>query len=247
MPFMGLGVHILIALLFAVHAVRTRQQLYWLLILFSFPLLGSVVYFFAIYLPDSRLEYGARKAVAVAARSLDPGRELREALAAFDYTPTAQNQMRLAKAQLEAGDASAATATYEACLNGAFSADPDIRLGAARASLACGRLPAAIGHLEFIKKANVGSRAEEVALLYAQALGASGRKDDAKTAFEDALARFGSFAVRAEYAIWAASAGEMQVASHLRTELQGMMKHWNRHTRDINSTLIRRLNAAFGA
>jgi hypothetical protein len=247
MPFMGLGVHILIALLFAVHAVRTRQQLYWLLILYSFPLLGSVVYFFAIYLPDSRLEYGARKAVAVAARSLDPGRELREAQAAFDYTPTAQNQMRLAKAQLEAGAASAAAATYEACLNGAFSADLEIRLGAARASLTCGRVREAIGHLEFIMKANAGFQAEEVALLYAQALGASGRKDDAKTAFEDALARFGSFAVRAEYAIWAASAGEMQVASHLRTELQGMMKHWNRHTRDINSTLIRRLNAAFGA
>jgi hypothetical protein len=247
MPFMGLGVHVLVALLFAVHAVRTRQQLYWLLILFSFPLLGSAVYFFAIYLPNSRLEYGARKAVSVAARSLDPGRELREAQAAFDFTPTAQNQMRLAKAQLEAGDASAAAVTYEACLSGAFSADPDIRLGAARASLACGRVREAIGHLELIMKVTAGFRAEEVVLLYAQALGASGRKDDAKTTFEDALARFGSFAVRAEYAIWAASAGETHVASRLRTELQDMMKHWNRHTRDMNSALIRRLNAAFGA
>ena len=96
MPFAGLGLHILVALFFAVHAVRSGQQMYWLIILFSFPLLGSLVYFLAIYLPDSRLQHGARKVVASAAKALDPTRELREARAAFDYTPTAQNQMRLA-------------------------------------------------------------------------------------------------------------------------------------------------------
>jgi hypothetical protein len=44
MPIVGLGLHLLIALFFAVHAVRSGQQLFWLFILFSFPLLGSVVY-----------------------------------------------------------------------------------------------------------------------------------------------------------------------------------------------------------
>jgi hypothetical protein len=79
----------LIALFFAVHAMRTRQQMYWLLILFSFPMLGSIVYFFGIYLPNSRLEHGARKTIAAVAKSLNPERELREARAAFDFTPTA--------------------------------------------------------------------------------------------------------------------------------------------------------------
>ena len=52
MPFLGLGLHILVALFFAVHAVRTGRQMYWLLILFSFPLLGSLVYFAAVFLPQ---------------------------------------------------------------------------------------------------------------------------------------------------------------------------------------------------
>src|SRR4051812_9437863 len=89
MPVLGLGLHVLVALYFAVHALRNGQQMYWLFVLFSFPLLGSVVYFLVIYLPGSKLEYGARKVVAVAAKTLDPTRELREARAAFDYTPTA--------------------------------------------------------------------------------------------------------------------------------------------------------------
>ena len=47
MPLIGLGLHFLIAIFFAIHAVRNRRQLYWLLILFSFPLLGSLAYFVA--------------------------------------------------------------------------------------------------------------------------------------------------------------------------------------------------------
>ena len=58
MPFLGLGLHVIVALFFAIHAMRSGQQMYWLIILFSFPLLGSVVYFVAIYLPSSRLEAG---------------------------------------------------------------------------------------------------------------------------------------------------------------------------------------------
>ena len=55
MPIFGLGLHILIALFFAVHAMRHGKQMYWLIILFSFPLLGSVVYFVVEYLPASRM------------------------------------------------------------------------------------------------------------------------------------------------------------------------------------------------
>lgn len=43
MPIIGLGLHVLIAIYFAAHAVRTGQDKYWLWILFAFPLLGSLV------------------------------------------------------------------------------------------------------------------------------------------------------------------------------------------------------------
>lgn len=74
MPFIGLGLHGLVALFFAVHALRSGQQTCWLSIPFSFPLLGSIVYVLTIYLPDSRMERGARRAVRGAAMVLDPTR-----------------------------------------------------------------------------------------------------------------------------------------------------------------------------
>lgn len=244
MTIFGIGLHVLVALFFAVHVIRSGQQMYWLLILFSFPLLGSIVYFLAIYLPNFRLDHGARKAVAAAARSLDPTRALREARAAFDYTPTAQNQMRLAAAQLDAGAAADAAASYEACLQGAFAADPEIRYGAARATLACGRAQAAVDHLRQIRAREPNFRAEQVSLLLAQALAAAGRADEARAEFESALARHGSFGARAEFAIWAASSGEGALARQLYAELEQTMERWNRHTRAINQDLLRRLQGA---
>jgi len=245
MPFIGVGLHILIAIFFAIHAIRSRQQMYWLLILFSFPLLGSVVYFFGIYLPNSRLQHGARKAAAVAAKTLDPTRDLREAQAAFDFTPTAQNQMRLAAAQLEAGEAADAAQTYEACLQGAFANDLDIRQGAARANIACGKAAEAVAHLEFIRRTDRNYRPDQTSVLLAQALAAAGRHEEARAEFESAVNRFGSFEARAEFAIWAANQREYQLAHRLQNELQKTMDHWNRHTHSMNQPLIRRLNAAF--
>ena len=244
MPFLGIGLHVLVALYFAVHAIRSGQQIYWLLILFSFPLLGSIVYFFAIYMPNSKLEFGAKKVVAVAAKTLDPTRELREARNAFEYTPTAQNQMRLAFALLEAGNAEEAATNYEACLKGPFASDLEIKYCAARALIESGRHATAISHLEEVHSKDSNFRPAQISLLLAQALAGAGRNADATVEFESAMQRFGSFEIQAEYAIWAYSNGDKTTAQKLQANLDQTMKRWNRHTRDIHQSLVRRLNAA---
>jgi len=245
MPFVGLGLHVLVALFFAVHVVRTGQQTYWLFILFSFPLLGSIVYFVAIYLPNSRLERGARKVVRHAVKALDPTRELRDARAAFEYTPTAQNQMRLAAALLEAGVADESADTYEACLTGPFASDLDIRFGAARACVEARRFTDAVQHCNRIRSSNDAYRPEPVALLRARALAGAGRTPEAREEFESALQRFGSFESRAEFAIWAAQSGDKGTATRLQAEIEQATRRWNRHNRELNAALMRRLQDAF--
>jgi hypothetical protein len=244
MPFVGLGLHLLVALFFAIHAIRSGQQMYWLIILFSFPLLGSAAYFLAVYLPNSRLERGARKAVAGAVRALDPARELREARAAFEYTPTAQNQMRLARALLESGAAEEAAVNYEACLKGPFAADREIKFCAARAFVESGRPARAVAHLEEIRAADAGFRADQLSLLLARALAGAGQEPAAKAEFESALQRFGSFEAHAEYAIWALGTGDHPTAVRLQAEIDAITQRWNRHTRELNLPLLRRFDAA---
>jgi len=244
MPFAGLGLHVIVAVLCAIHAMRTRQQMYWLFILFAFPLLGSVVYFFAIYLPNSRLERGALKAVSAAVKAIDPTREVREARAAFEDTPTAQNQMRLAAALLGVGDAHAAAQAYQTCLRGPFASDPEIRFGAGLAFVECQRHADALQYLTLLRQDRPDYRAEEVALLLARALAGAGRAADARQEFESAVAQFGTYQAKAEYAIWAYAVGELTTANALHTELDKIASRWNPITRELNEPVARRLAAA---
>lgn len=243
MPFAGLGLHVVLALICAVHAVRTRQNSYWLFILFAFPLLGSVAYFFGVYLPHSRLERGALKVVSAAVRAIDPQREVREARLAYDEAPTAQNSMRLAAALLDVGDASAA-AQYAQCLQGPFANDPEIRLGAARALVDCTRYAEALQHLDMLRRERPEFRAEAVLLLTARSLAGCGRSAEARAEFEAAVAQFGTYEAKAEYAIWAYGVGDTVAAQGLQTELDKISARWNSLTRELNEPVMRRLGAA---
>ncbi len=96
MRIFGISLYVIIALFFAVHAVRSQQNMYWLLILFLFPGLGSAVYFFVIYLPSLRQSRGARAATRAISQLVDPNRAVREARTDFDRAPTVAHRMRLA-------------------------------------------------------------------------------------------------------------------------------------------------------
>jgi hypothetical protein len=244
MPFAGLGLHVVIAIFCAIHVVRTRQQLYWLFILFAFPLLGSMVYLFAVYLPNSRLERGAMKAVSAAAKAIDPTREVRDARAAFDEAPTAQNQMRLAAALLDIGQAEQAAQQYEACLRGPFATDADIRLGAGRAFVECQRFAEALRHLEPLRRERPDFRPEAVSLLIARSLAGTSRAAEARAEFESAIARHGTYEAMAEYAIWAYAIGDASTADRLVAELDKIASRWNSLTRELNAPTQRRLAAA---
>lgn len=246
MPYIGVGLHILVAIFFAVHAIRHRRELYWLMILFAFPMLGSIVYFFAIYLPDSRLQHGARKATVAALKALDPGKELREAQQVFELTPSAQNQMRLAAAYLEAGDAQQAAQHYEACLRGPFANEREMLYGAARARLQNAQADAALQLLERLGQHHPDYRQEAVGLLLAQAYAQTGQAARAREMFQAITQRFGSVEAYVEYAIWAYENGDTASAQAQEAELERMQKHWEKHHFAMHKSLLKRLDEARG-
>jgi hypothetical protein len=244
MPIFGLGLHIFIAIFFAIHAIRTGRELYWLVILFMFPLLGSIVYFAAVFLPQSRLQHGARKAGAVIQKTIDPGRALREAQQAFDLTPTAHNQMRLAAALFDAGMIAQAVEQYDACLRGPFAADGEIGMSAARAKLANKQPQEAIGILATLRAKQPSFRPGQVGLLLASAYAAAGRQEEAGAEYELMAERFGSIEARAELALWAIAQGERALAERELAELAHARKHMSKYTRSLHLDLFRRLDTA---
>ncbi|MCC8393524.1 tetratricopeptide repeat protein [Paraburkholderia sp. MMS20-SJTR3] len=250
MSYFGIGLHVLVAIYFAIHAVRTNQGMYWLFILFVFPLLGSVVYLFAVYLPSLRHSRGARAATQAISQFVDPNRALREARADFDRAPTVQHRLRLGDALLAAGNPREALEQFQAAANGPFATDPALLLGLARSQFAIGDYPAANTTLEKLFSVNPQERNQgEPALLYARTLAAL-NAPGTRAAFEQALTCANDVAPRCLFADWLAAQADAEDRRHagsLYAEIVQDAKHWPRHAREHNREWLQRAQAALAS
>lgn len=247
MPFLGIGFHVLIALYFAVHAIRTGQNLFWLMILFAFPLLGSIVYLFAIYLPELRGSAGAQRARRAIRSAVAPGQALREARGAFEQTPTVAARLRLADALYANGELAAALEHYREAAQGPFASDAAILFGLARALLASGEAAEAKTTLDKLFEVDPSQRAN-ASLLYARALAETSAPDaETRAAFEAALGPAKDAEARCRYADWLAAredAADREKAQALYREIIKDSAFWHRHAHAINREWLARAKAA---
>lgn len=236
MPFVAV-VHFAIAAFFAVHAVRTGRPMTWLFVLFAFPMLGSIVYLFAVYLPAFGNTRSGMKAARAVQTLIDPKRELREALAEFDRTPTAYNRARLAAALLVQGRGDEAIAHYEQAASGPYASDFAFLKGLANAQVGQGRHADAVATLTRLFGAHPHERAGALALLHAQALAGAG-DPGARAAFEAVVAADDSTEAKCKYGLFLIAQGELGAA---RDALEAVLRDAQRghmHSRELNRDWI---------
>lgn len=241
MPFLGLGLHLLFAIYFAVHAVRTHQGLYWVFILIMFPGLGSLVYFLAVWLPEARHSRAARRAGSAVRRILDPGRELREAQEAMRAVPSTGNRARLGEALLAAGRGSEAVPQFEAAARGLYADDPELQAKLAHALLEAGRPADARAKLDALIARHPGFRSPAAHLVYARAVAALGEQAQAREEFEVLVDSFPGLEARARYAGLLLDWGDGDRARALATETLAAARRLPRHTREAEREWIARL------
>lgn len=236
-----LGLHIVVALFFAVHAVRSGQDRYWLFILFVFPLLGSVVYAIAIWLPELRYSHGGRQLVQGARRLLDPARELRAAQEAFDTAATTDNRARLADALVEAGRPAEAVPHYRDALRGIHADDPDTQVRLAKALLESGQAGEARQLLDGLIQRRPDFRSPAGHLIYARAVAEEGDRAKARNEFDTLIGYFSGFEARARYAEVLDGWGEGEAAMRLREESLQQARRLPAHSRRMNREWLKRL------
>lgn len=238
MPIVAGFLHFAIAIFFAVHAVRNGRQNYWLFVLFAFPLLGSIVYFIAEYLPTLRHTHGGRKAVRLMQGIVDPNRELRQATIEFDRTPTAFNEARLARAHLARGDVERSIELYRHCTTGPYASDPSFLKGLAVALFEGGQQAESAQTLERLFSAQPDQQRGDLALLYAEALSATGRPE-ADEVFDRVIAADGSIEARFKHGEHLLKRGRQAQARASFEHVLADARRGSRHSRDMNSEWIR--------
>ena len=90
MPVLA-ALEILIKVYFGIHVVKTGRDRYWLWIIIFFPGIGSLIYFFAEYLPDLQRNYKVQKFKSGVENTLNPTKRLRYLQDQVEITPSVKN------------------------------------------------------------------------------------------------------------------------------------------------------------
>ena len=241
MPFAGLGLHVAIAIYFAVHAMRSGQDKYWLFILFAFPGIGSLIYAVSIWLPDVRHSPQGHMVARGVRQLLDPTRELREAQEALDVSATPANRLRLADALLGAGRASESVVQYQAVLSGIYADDPQVRIHLARALVEAGQAMEARVLLDKLIAEQPKLKSPEGHLIYARAVAALGDRDRAREEFESLVSYYAGLEARARYAEVLLAWPDQARLRALLAETRKLSGRMPAAARDINKEWLARL------
>lgn len=200
---------------FAVHAIKRGHDWGWVFIIIVFPLVGCLIYFFAVMLPELR---GGRAAFALGG-ALDPNRDLRFHSRALSVADTVENRINLASALRARGRPAEAIPLYRDSMTGPHKDDPRLLLDLASACIEADEFKTAKETLERLADVNPNHKPEERQFLLAQALEALGEMAPALAAYSEAIKRWVGPAAKCRYALLLKRSGEFEKARNIFQEV----------------------------
>jgi hypothetical protein len=183
-----------------VHAVRNGNVFPWIYIIIFLPGIGSLIYIAMEILPGLLRSRTAAKMRSGASSALDPNRSFRQAHRDVEMVGSVDAKRALAEQYAARGDYASAVRVYRDAAQGQFKDDPALLMGLARAQFNGGDPAGAQASLDALQAADPKFVSEESHLIYARALEAQGKDDEALAEYrrlvpyfsgEEARARFG--------------------------------------------------------
>jgi hypothetical protein len=218
MPILG-GISLLAQIFFAVHAIKTGRDRYWLFIIILFPGIGCLIYFFSEYLPDLKQSHKMRQFKSGVEDVVNPGKKMRKLEEQLELTPSTNNKKALAKEYVNAGMFDQAISLYESCLQGMSKDDPYIMEGLSCAYFFKGDYTTAKRTLEKLKQLREDEKNDEFDLLYARTLEVLGEIDAAREVYAKTVKNFSGEEARCRYASFLKQQGELEEAIQLYEQI----------------------------
>ena len=203
-----------------IHVLKTGRSYYWIMFLIFVPLLGGLAYFVVELLPQFSGSMAGQKAVRSVKHTLNPGADLRQHEAAWNQSPNVDNSRRYAEALLDSGDADKAEEIINQALKGLFATEPTLLLLKAHLQFEKNRTDETVKTLELLQENNPDFRSAEGHLLYARALEAQGKIDDAVREYSAVSGYFPGVEARYRLALCLEAAGKTNAS---RSELESIL------------------------
>lgn len=204
---------------FAVHAVRTGRDRYWLFIIVFFPGIGCLIYFFAEFLPCLQQSSRMGEFKHVTGSSLNAGRHLRMLQEQVEMTPSIKNKKRLAEAYVNGGQFDKGIDLYRQCLQEAQQEDPHLLEGLSCAYFFKGDFEQAKQYLTRLLGVCESYNAGPFHLLMARTLEGLGEMETAKAKYAQVVKTFSGEEARCRYALLLKQLGQTEAADKLFAEI----------------------------
>jgi len=231
----------LLSLGLIVHCIKTGRNTIWvyvLVVLMSFPFIGSLVYLGAEVLPDALRSRTSRRAMRGLRSTLDPEGELRKAENAMHVSGTVAARQKYADELVRLGRAAEAVPIYQTCLTGVFADDPKLLLGYAHARYAAGDAAGARQTLDELIQKNPDFKSADGHLLYARALDAEGNTEKALSEFAALAEYFPGAEAGVRYAVLLKRLGKREQAQQTLKALLDRAKYAPAHYKKAQRTWL---------
>jgi hypothetical protein len=211
---------------FIYHVLRSGRPTWWAYVILSFPIGGSLIYYFVEIFPNSREHRSARKTVREIVRTIKPDAELQRRAEELEICGSMDNKMALAEECEAVGMYDETANLYKSCLAGAYSNDPQIIFKLAHAQLMREELEEVERLVSQLETAHSAFKTQEVRLLRARLL----EKTDTSAAlalYEELTPVYTGLEAKCRYATLLQSLGHQSQAREMFEEAIRHAKRFN--------------------
>ena len=228
MPLLGI-VLVALQIFFAVHAIRNGKDPIWIWIIILAPGIGCAIYFITQFGPQAANSRTARQAKNTLIRAVDPRRELRNRMELLEISNTVENRVGLADECVEAGLYAEAISLYNDALVGVHADDPGIMEKRAVAQFKHDEPEKTLQTLDVLIEKNPQYKSSDAHLLYARALQALDKIDEALEEYEVLRNSYPGEEARVRYAQLLQQRGDEKQADELFKETLLRIKRAPKH------------------
>ena len=211
---------------FIYHVIRTGRPSWWAYVILSFPVGGSLIYYFVEIFPNSREHRKARRTVRDIVRTIKPDAELKRRAEELEICGSMDNKMALAEECEAVGMYGEAARLYRSCLAGVYANDPQLLFRLAAAELMREEIGETRALLQRLEQEHPAFKPLEAKLLRARLL----EKTDTSAAlglYEDLVPLYPGLEAKYRYGALLSEVGQRAQARNVFEEVLLHAKRFN--------------------
>lgn len=222
----GFIITVALQILCAMHAARKANSMTWVAIIVFVPLIGALVYIFAVVLPDWSASFTGQKVIKAASKPINVKKEINKLKEIAIISPSVKNKQNLANAYIKAKKYKEAQTVFKSGLaDNRYNNDLELLLGLIQTQFYLKQYQEVIDSYSRLIKNNSKVKSPEGHLLYARSLQAINNMKAAINEYEKLHTYYPGLEASARYYRALIESGKTEIAKEVHNSIMYKYAH----------------------